>query len=147
MQKALENARLSYEELLTVLIEVECTLDVRLLTFEYKEVHREVLTTSHLIYGQRIKSLVDEMTEPDDVVNEDQCSALFKYLSTPINHFWNRRWREYLANLRDFHRCTVQNRDGTVEVGDVLVVYEEGKKRDWKIGVESLVKGKDCRRH
>lgn len=47
--------------------------------------------------------------------------------------------------MREYHRGKVQNRDRTVEVGDVVVVHEEEKKRgEWKIGVvESLVKGKD----
>ena len=89
LQKTLRNARLSYEELFTVLVEVECTLNAWPLTYEYNEVHREVLRPSHLIYERRIKSLSDEMTEPDDLVNEDQCSAWFKYLSTRLNHFWN----------------------------------------------------------
>ena len=145
LRKTLGNARLSYEELLTVLVEVECMLNARPLTCEYNKVHGEVLTPSHLICGRRVKSLPDEITEPDDVVNEDQCSAQFKYLSTRLNHFWN-RWRwEYLANPREFHRCKAQNRGRTVEVGDVVAVYEEEKKRgEWKIGVvESLVKGKD----
>ena len=144
-RKTLGNAGLSYEELLTVLAEVECTLNARPLTYEYNEVHGEVLTPSHLIYGRRIKSLPDEITEPDDVINEDQCSTRFKYLSTRLNHFWNRWRREYLANLREYYRCKVQDRDRTVGVGDVVVVYEEEKKRrEWKIGVvESLVKGKD----
>ena len=104
-----------------------------------------MLTPSRLIYIRRIKSLPDEITEPDDVVHEDQCSTRLKYLSTRLNHFWNRWRREYLANLREFHRRKIQNRDRTVEVGDIVVVYEEEKKRgEWKIGVvESLVKGKD----
>ena len=48
-----------------------------------------MLTLSHLIYGQRIKSLVDEIMEPDDVVSEAQCPERFKYLSTRLDHFWN----------------------------------------------------------
>ena len=68
LRKTLGNARLSYEELLTVLAEVECKLNARPLTYEYNEVHGEVLTPSHFIYGRRIKSLPDEITEPDDVV-------------------------------------------------------------------------------
>ena len=66
----LENPRLSYEEFLTVLAEVECTLNARPLTYEYNEVHGEVLTPSHLIYGRRIISLLDEITKPNDVVNK-----------------------------------------------------------------------------
>ena len=150
LRKTLGNARLSYEELLTVLPEVECTLNVRPLTYEYNEVHGKVLRPPHLIYGRRIKSLPDEITEANDVINEDQCSTRFKYLSTRLNHFWHHWRREFLANLREYHRCKVQNRDRTVEVGDIVVVYEEEKKRgEWKIGVvESLVKGKNsCQRH
>ena len=145
LRKTLGNARLSYEELLTVLAEVECTLNARPLTYEYNEVDQQVLTPSHLIYGRRIKTLPDEIVEPDDVVSEAQCSARFKYLSTRLSHFWNRWRREYLANLREFHRCNTRNQDRTVEVGDVVVVFEEEKKRGkWKTGVvESLVKGKD----
>ena len=71
LRETLGNARLSYEELLTVLAEGECTLNARPLTYEYNEVYGEVLTPSHLIYGRRIKSLPDEITEPDDVINED----------------------------------------------------------------------------
>ena len=87
LRKTLGNARLSYEELLTVLAEVECTLNARPLTYEYNEVDQEVLTPSHLIYGRRIKTLPDEIVEPDDVVSEEQCSARFKYLSTRLSHF------------------------------------------------------------
>ena len=145
LRKTLGNARLSYEELLTVLAEVARTLNARPLTYEYSEVDEEVLTPSHLIYGRRIKSIPDEIVEPDDVVSEAQCSARFKYLSTRLAHFWNQWQREYLANLREFHRCQVRNQNRTIEVGDVVVVYDEEKKRgEWKLGVvESLVKGKD----
>ena len=90
LRKTLGNARLSYEELLTVLVEVECTLNARPLTFEYNEVEEEVLTPAHLIYGRRIKSLPDEIVEPDDALNVESCSARFKYLSTRLSQFWNR---------------------------------------------------------
>lgn len=99
LRKTLGNTRLSYEEPLTVLTEVECTLNARLLTYEYNEVD-EVLTPSHLIYGRRIKSIPNEIVEPDDVVSGAQCLARFKHLSTRLAHFWNRWRREYLANLR-----------------------------------------------
>lgn len=87
LRKTLGNARLSYEELLTVLAEVACTLNARPLTCEYSEVDEKVLTPSHLIYGQRIKSIPDEIVEPDDVVSEAQCFARVKYLSTWLAHF------------------------------------------------------------
>ena len=47
--------------------------------------------------------------------------------------------------MREFHRNKLSRPERIVEVGDVVVVYEEDRKRgEWKLGiVESLVTGKD----
>ena len=63
LRKVLGNARLSFDELLTALVEVEGTLNSRPLTYEYDEVGHEVLTPSHLVYGRRIQSMPDEIAE------------------------------------------------------------------------------------
>ena len=120
LQETLGNARLTYEELLTVLVEVECMLNARPMTYEYNEVDDEVLTPSHLIYGRRIKSLLDEIMEPDDVVSEAQCPERFKYLSTRLNQFWN-WWRKQIF------RCKARSKNRTAEVGDIVLVLEEEK--------------------
>ena len=57
LRKASGNSRLSKDELLTVLVEIEGTLNSRPLTYEYNEAETETLTPSHLIFGRRIKSL------------------------------------------------------------------------------------------
>ena len=46
LRKTLGKARLKQDELATVLVEVECTLNSRPLTYEYDEVGEEVLTPS-----------------------------------------------------------------------------------------------------
>ena len=92
------------EEMATLLAEIECTLNSRRLKYEYNEVGEEVLKPSHLIYGRRIITLPEGGAEPDDAINIDNCSARFKYLSTRLSHFWNRWRKEYLANLREFHK-------------------------------------------
>ena len=50
-----------------------------------------------------------------------------------------------MVNLREFHRNKLGRPERIVQVGDVVVVYKEDKKRgEWKLGiVESLVTGKD----
>ena len=57
LRKVLGNARLTSDELLTVLVEIEATLNSRPLTYEYNELDEEALTPSHLIFGRRIKLL------------------------------------------------------------------------------------------
>ena len=53
LNKVLRNARLSYEELLTLLIQVEGVLNSRPLTYVYPD-QGEPLTRSHLVLGKRI---------------------------------------------------------------------------------------------
>ena len=52
LRKVLGNAKLTYDELLTTLVEIEGTLNSRPLTYAYDEVGVEVLTPSHLIFGR-----------------------------------------------------------------------------------------------
>ena len=144
LRKVLGNARLTFDELLTVLVEVEGTLNSRPLTYDYNEVEHEVLTPSHLIFGRRIQSMPDEIAEEPEE-NENSCSERFRYLTVKLVHFW-KRWRnEYLVNLREFHRAKAGHVAREVQTGDVVTVYEENKKRgEWKMAVvESLIRGKD----
>ncbi|XP_028418531.1 uncharacterized protein LOC114543944 [Dendronephthya gigantea] len=54
LRKVLGNAKLTVDELNTVLVEIEGTLNSRPLTEEYEEFEGDVLTPSHLIYGRAI---------------------------------------------------------------------------------------------
>ena len=69
------------------------------------------------------------MKEPDDALNHESSSARFKFVSTKLAHFWNRWRKKYLVNLREFHRNKLSRPERIVQVGDVVVVYEEDKKR------------------
>ena len=80
LRKALCNARLTFDELLTVLVEVEGTLHSRPLKYEYNEVEHLVLTPSHLVFGRRIQSMPDEIAEEPEE-NESTCSERFRFLT------------------------------------------------------------------
>ncbi|XP_048590618.1 uncharacterized protein LOC116613876 [Nematostella vectensis] len=145
LRKTLGEARLTFDELLTVLIEVESTLYDRPLTYVYNEIGDEALTPAHLMYGRRLHSLPDEVVEPDDVRDGDHNSRI-KYLSAKLSHFWKRWSGEYLTSLREFHCAHRDNEHReTVQVGDVVTVHDDGSKRNqWKIAVvEQLIKGRD----
>ena len=99
LRKVLGNAKLTFEELLTTLVEVEGNLNSRPLTYIYDEVEAEVLTPSYLVFGQRLVSLPDKISRK---VNDDEVGGVerrYRYLARMRIHFW-RRWRkEYLTNL------------------------------------------------
>jgi len=142
LRKVLGNARLTFDELLTIIVEIEGTLNARPLTYEYEELEEEVLTPSHLIYGRRITSIPDEIVEDREEMSGKE---RYGYLSKKLAHFWNRWRREYLADLREFHRLKSASKDRTVEVGDVVTVHDECKKRgEWRMAIiESLIEGTD----
>lgn len=142
LKKVLGNARLTQDELSTILVEIEGTINNRPLTYNYDGPSEEVLTPAHLVYGRRINSLPDEaIVEEEDA----SCGLRYRYLSKKLEHFWKRWHDEYLVGLREFHKCKVGKGGKSVEVGDVVTVFEEGKKRgEWKMGVVvRLVKGRD----
>ena len=131
LRKVLGQAKLTFDELQTVLVEVEATLNSSPLTYECEEVSAEVLTPSHSIYG-RLVSLPDENCVTCEDSTKSSSIARFKYLSTTL-HFWNRWRREYLTNLR---RLAFVKRTVSLRAGDIVIAFERGKKRgDWKTSI------------
>lgn len=143
LRKALGNAKLNADELVTVLTELEATLNSRPLTYEYDEVGAEMLTPSHLIYGRRLLSLPEEVRN-DEEEREAGFLRRFRYLARLRIHFWNRWRKEYLADLREHHRSKGEGLSKVSE-GEVVLVHEDNVKRsNWKMGkVVGLIIGKD----
>ena len=56
LRKSLFRATVTYEELLTLIVEIEGILNCRPITYVYNDEFSEPLTPSHLIYGYRILS-------------------------------------------------------------------------------------------
>jgi hypothetical protein len=143
LKKNLGTARLSYEELLTVIIQVEGVLNSRPLTY-VNEDGGEPLTPSHLVLGKRLLSTTSSTTSTTHSENAKEVQKRKKYLETVLTHFW-RRWKDdYLTQLREHHRPS-QTQGPTINVGDVVCVKEDKLPRQkWKIArIQQLVKGRD----
>lgn len=145
LRKVLGNARLSFDELSTVMTEIECTVNARPLTYQYNDLE-EPLTPSHLIFGRRFSPLSENIDPHVDIDegSKDKLSKRFLYLTRKIQHFWNRWRREYLVDLREFHKMK-HHKPVNVVKDDVVLIYEDNVKRgEWKMGViEQLIAGKD----
>ena len=150
IKKTIGGARLTYEELLTVIIEMEMILNARPLSYVTSADAEEPLTLSHLLHGRRLMGLSDSCTgdliDPDFELSLTELSKRMNHLSNVMNHFW-RRWRdEYLIELRNSHRHSAKNATRTpVAVGDIVVVHHEDLPRGlWRLArVGSLVTGTD----
>ena len=152
LKKTVGGARLTYDELLTAVTEVEGILNSRPLSYISSEDIEEPLTPSHLITGFRILNLPDPTAyydDPDfeDEVTREDLTRRMKHLGKVINDFW-KRWRsEYLLELREAHRYS-QVPKGSVDpitVGDIVIIHDENQPRGlWRLGkIEELIQGTD----
>ena len=90
LRKALGNARLTYEELLTELVEVEAILNSRPLTYTSTEDCEEPITPSHLMFGRRLLSLPSSDENNDDEDWEPSSRDITrrkKHLAMLLDHF------------------------------------------------------------
>lgn len=149
LKKLLGRACVTYEELLTILTEIECILNSRPLTYVSTEDLEEPLTPSHLLCGRRLLSLphgdVPEL-DPDWGLKYDELTRRVLYLQKLLDKFWSRWSNEYLLELRESHRNNADDSpSGKISVGEMVVVHDDNQRRgSWKLGkVEGLFEGED----
>ena len=152
LRKTIGNARLTYDELITSVTEVEMILNSRPLSYVSSEDIEEPLTPSHLLVGYRVLSLPDPTTSADDEgldnpATHGDLTRRMKHLKKTVDDFW-KRWRtEYLLGLREAHRHLQTPKGGTNDavVGDIVIVHDDKHPRGlWKLGrIEKLLPGAD----
>ena len=146
LKKVLGRTRLTFDELSTILVEIEAVLNSRPLTYLYLDEIEELLTPFHLVIGRRLLTLPSR-SEDEETESSSAFTRRAAYLATKLQHFWKRWQRKYLVQLREFHR--VRNKKinlPVVGVGDLVVVRDEktSQRGFWKMGrVEALIKGND----
>lgn len=137
LRKVIGKNCLFYDELLTLIVEVEAVLNSRPLTYVSSEEVEEPLTPSHLLVGHRILSLPDPSPEPSDPdYTPEELVHKMDQLSSTLRHFWNRWKKEYLLELREFHRLKVNNGSAyNVSIGDIVTIYDDSHPRGlWRLG-------------
>lgn len=147
LKKGVKNVRITSEELQTVLVEIEATLNSRPLTYVSTEDTEEPLTPSHLMSGRRLLSMPDHEEQINlATVNGEELRKRVAYLARLKEHFWRRWTKEYLLELRNAHRLrTKQPTEESIRAGDIVIMHEDGLQRGlWRLGrVETLITGKD----
>ena len=149
LRKTLGRSKLSFDELTTILVEVEAVLNSRPLTYLYSDDVEEPLTPSHLVIGRRLLTLPVELLQIDHWDFGDHLTATkrSRNFADRIQHF-KRRWRrEYLVELRGLHRPKGKNVTlPPVRINDVVILHDQGtsQKAFWKLArITDLIKGKD----
>ena len=146
LRKAIGKTSLTYDELLTLVTEVEAVLNSRPLTYVSSEDTDEPLTPSHLLVGYRVPSLPNPSIPEDTVYSPETLTRRKQHLVETLTKFWRRWKKEYLLELREFHRNQVKGgMRYRLEKGEVVTVYDEGHPRGlWRLGkIEDVIQSTD----
>ena len=147
LRKTLQNARLTFEELETILVEIEAVLNSRPLTYSHDELS-EPLTLSMLVTGKLLLNKNNDVLYDVTVADEDTntLNRRARYLCKLLSYFRGRWRREYHTSLRKHHNCLLTKKlVRPVQCGDIVYVYDEKIKRQlWNIGrIKELLPGTD----
>ena len=85
LKKDLQNCRLSYDEMQTVLFEVEMILNNRPFTYVYPDEIENAITPNHLLFGRTLTSTPDRNTPIQ--FRAQNITAQRKKVNHIINHF------------------------------------------------------------
>ena len=126
LRKLLGRSRVDYEQLLTLLPELQTIIDNKPLTFLYDEPAEEVLTRNHLLFGRKIN--LENISKGNSFNNED-LNKRSQHLHNLLENFRN-RWRtEYLTELRENQNCKMNDCECKIKTGDIVIIHDDKKSR------------------
>ena len=120
LKRVTTNIKLTFEEMTTVLSQIEACLNSRPLTPLSSNVDGvEVLTPGHFLIGRPLMAL------PDPAFSYRPISILKRWhlCQQLVRHFWQRWSCEYLTTLNKYNKWFHPKRN--VSVGDVVIVRED----------------------
>ena len=120
---------MTYEELYTVLVEIEAVLNSRPVTYIYEDEVETPLTPSELFCGRRLLDKRNHMVNNErygDNMSKKEMEKMAKNEEAVIDHFWNRWSQEYLVNLREYQKMHKQKEEPQISLGDVVLVEDDG---------------------
>lgn len=137
--KALYKRKVTEDELMSVLAEIEMRVNNRPITYMDGDLDKlSALTPSHLLYGRRLKpmptELEDKQNDPD-YIDVDSLNKRYEYLCKILKH-WETVWsKEYLSSLRErFYGAREPCQERKLQVGDIVLVQTDGARIKWPMG-------------
>lgn len=131
LKRILHNAKFTYEEFYTFLVQVEGVLNSRPLTPLTDDPNDlEVLTPGHFLIGR----VLNAVSEPDLSQMPSNRLANYSHLQKLVQQFWNRWSRDYLHTLHQRHKWKFQVQMKDL-LGSLAVLKEDGlPPLQWQLG-------------
>ena len=133
LKKKLGRARLTYEELHTILLEIECVINNRPLTYIDNDSVQCAVTPNNLCEGRRIKTHnFNPAIYDDENLCPENITKRIVYRDYLVKHFLQRWKEEYLLALRSTFR-----KDGvtgpSIKIGDIVIVKDDNSRILWRL--------------
>ena len=146
LRKVVGRAVLRFDELNTLLIEIESIINGRPLTyiFDDSEGISYPLTPAHFLYGRRLVTS-PSATHFEIISTNRSLTRRAKNQRYLLSQFVNRWKKDYLLNLREFRVVKLKGQGCCVKVGDIVLLKDENVRRVfWKLAkIVELLRGKD----
>lgn len=144
LKKVLGCSYVTFEELCTILADIEAVINSRPLTFLSSDVNEpEPLTPAHFLIGRRLTSLPSHGEQPT-ASTRNELTRRWKYRERLSGSLW-KRWRtEYLCALRSYHHAAPSD-SSDLRIGDFVLLHEDFRPRQtWKVGrITEVFPGRD----
>ncbi|XP_064072091.1 uncharacterized protein LOC135193463 [Vanessa tameamea] len=121
LKRVIGNSTLTFEEMITVLTQVEACLNSRPMSSISDDVNDfEVLTPGHFLIGEPL------LTAPDYNFEELSISSLRRWQHTQrmLQTFWRKWSKEYLNRFLQRYKWAVNNNPQT-NIGDIVIIKED----------------------
>ena len=146
LKKVIGRTSLIYEELTTLLVEVESIINARPITYVYDDVDgvSYPLTPSQLISGYNTTRSPNGR-HFEVISTNESLTRRAKYHRRLLQEF-SKRWKhEYLLGIREATGLSDPSKKPNMSIGDVVVLKDEQTKRAfWKIAIiEELIVSRD----
>ena len=120
LTRILGETKLTFEELCTVLTQVEACLNSRPLTPLPCEEDIQVLTPGHFLIGKPLQALPD----PPSSFHSVTTLRRWELCQHLVRHFWKRWSTEYLTTLQKLPKWHATRRN--ITVGDIVIIRDDG---------------------
>ena len=127
LKKAMGRARLTYDEILAILIEIESIINSRPLTYISDKPDESFVTPYHLIYGRHINEKFHKYDARNEITS-NQIREDFSSKITNVKSYFIKRFEdEYITAIQEreyYNQIKFKNSEQLVIV-DVVLVKED----------------------
>ena len=123
-KKIVGRARLSLDELTTLITEIDGVINSRPISYVSSDHTEEPLTPAHLLCGRRLLSLPDLICYTDEEeeygVSREHVTRRLEHLNKFLSDFWNRWQSEYLLNFEIVTDMVVKRQTAILYILEIL---------------------------